>query len=543
MSAVLGVVRYEYRMLIRNLALWGFALLVTVSNLGETSKLVTTMGQQPWKLAGRVAVDLCGFMPLVVGVLVADRLVRDRRLLVRELLQATPLTRDGYLAGKFLGVLAVSLTPMLVIWVAELAWLVGLGADARVLLAALPAFLAINVPCFMFVVAWSLACPEVLPVRVFQVLYTGYWVWANNINPQYIPTLNGSLLTPHGLYAADVFFGYTGWAFNWHPFTLLTAILSIVALVGSGLAVLWLVARYWDWQENGRLQVVRSHRSADPQAALALPPHPAPLPLAGRGKRNGEVRRIDASLSPREGEGQGEGAVQPWHHGRNPAGSALSGSAGWVYQLRIFRHEQLWGPLAIAGVFALIVLVLRGDARLSNEMARTFVGMILPLLAGMLAASLIVDDPALELQLAAPRAPWRLLLERLAVLLILVALLGTAFQGFAALLGVERTLLTNPLRAVAMWLLPSIPLMALGSTAALALCHGMGGALAVGFVWFVQLVVGALFSLPLLRHLYLFAATRSAAPIPGTNVLGLGLLAAALIVVSTQLMKKEERYL
>ncbi len=69
------------------------------------------------------------------------------------------------------------------------------------------AFLAITVPAFAFVVAFSLACPMVMPLSIYQILFTGYWFWANFIPPKLFPTLNGTLLTPSGMFAQQVFFG------------------------------------------------------------------------------------------------------------------------------------------------------------------------------------------------------------------------------------------------------------------------------------------------------------------------------------------------
>src|SRR4029079_17624448 len=68
--------------------------------------------------------------------------------------------------------------------------------------ATLVAFVTITVPAFAFVVAFSIACPLVLPLPVYQVLFTGYWFWANFIPPQLFPTLNGTLLTPSGMFVS-----------------------------------------------------------------------------------------------------------------------------------------------------------------------------------------------------------------------------------------------------------------------------------------------------------------------------------------------------
>jgi hypothetical protein len=42
---------------------------------------------------------------------------------------------------------------------------------------------------------------------VYQVLFTGYWFWGNFLNPAALPTLNGTVLTPSGAFAAYAFFG------------------------------------------------------------------------------------------------------------------------------------------------------------------------------------------------------------------------------------------------------------------------------------------------------------------------------------------------
>ena len=80
-------------------------------------------------------------------------------------------------------------------------------AHGSMLYAVPVAFLAITVPAFAFVVAFSLACPMVMPLSIYQILFTGYWFWANFIPPKLFPTLNGTLLTPSGMFAQRGFFG------------------------------------------------------------------------------------------------------------------------------------------------------------------------------------------------------------------------------------------------------------------------------------------------------------------------------------------------
>ena len=66
------------------------------------------------------------------------------------------------------------------------------------------AFLGINLPACAFITAFSLVCPLVIPVRVYQVLFTGYWFWGNLLSPKVIPTLNGTYLTPNGMFMCTV---------------------------------------------------------------------------------------------------------------------------------------------------------------------------------------------------------------------------------------------------------------------------------------------------------------------------------------------------
>ena len=94
----------------------------------------------------------------------------------------------------------------------------------------------------------------------------------------------------------------------------------------------------------------------------------------------------------------------------------MNATAPLRYHLRIYRREHLALPAGLWALFAIMVAFMVSDGGRAYEMANAFLGFVLPLMAGILAASAIVDDTALELQLAAPRAPWRTLVERLEAL-------------------------------------------------------------------------------------------------------------------------------
>lgn len=183
-------------------------LLFSPPPIGEMVKGEVIAKREVWHVAGRFLLACNVFFPIVAGILSADRVRRDFRLGVRELQDSTPLSRPTYVLAKYLGALASSLLPLF-LWVMGIAaFMAVIGrAHASMLYAVPVAFLTITVPAFAFVVAFSLACPMIMPLSIYQILFTGYWFWANFIPPKLFPTLNGTLLTPSGMFVQQGFFG------------------------------------------------------------------------------------------------------------------------------------------------------------------------------------------------------------------------------------------------------------------------------------------------------------------------------------------------
>jgi ABC-type transport system involved in multi-copper enzyme maturation permease subunit len=212
-----GILRHEISMSLRRKGLWiaygllfafHTVLLFSPPPIGEMVKGEVIARREVWQAAGRFLLACNVFFPVVTGILSADRVRRDFRLGLRELQDSTPLSRHVYVLAKYLGSLASSLFPLF-LWVMGIAAaLTAIGRAHGSMLYAVPvAFLAITVPAFAFVVAFSLACPMVMPLSIYQILFTGYWFWANFIPPKLFPTLNGTLLTPSGMFAQQGFFG------------------------------------------------------------------------------------------------------------------------------------------------------------------------------------------------------------------------------------------------------------------------------------------------------------------------------------------------
>lgn len=213
MSAFWGIARFEFGMMIRRRGLWVaygllFAFYASQAPSGFGRSLIEGGNGRLAAVAAEIVYMLNMFMPLVGGLAVADRLVRDLRLGVRELQRSSPVKIWTWLLGKFAGVLGASAVPMLGFVLIMGAVLAGIG---RAPIAFVPdiliAWIAIALPALLFVSAFSLAFPLVLPLRVYQVLFTGYWFWGNYLNPKVFPTLSGTVLTPGGIFALQGFFG------------------------------------------------------------------------------------------------------------------------------------------------------------------------------------------------------------------------------------------------------------------------------------------------------------------------------------------------
>jgi ABC-type transport system involved in multi-copper enzyme maturation permease subunit len=208
---------------------------------------------QIWSQAGHMVFIFNIFMPLLAGILAADRMQRDWRTGIRELQRSAPLRMPVYILGKYFGVLLSVLTPMflLVVFTGFALIVKGLASPA-LLWPLLLAFLSMAIPAHAFVVAFSLACPLVMPLRVYQVLFTGYWFWGNLLSPKAFPTISDTLLNAVGQYALQAFFGV--YDDSTHAvivkFAPPEAALNLLVLLLCILTALFVLDRYLRWQER-----------------------------------------------------------------------------------------------------------------------------------------------------------------------------------------------------------------------------------------------------------------------------------------------------
>lgn len=216
LNQLIAVVSVEARMQLRRRSLWLLsAAVVTLSFVGGGPRAAYHLPQSTpvAEVMGTWALTFNLLLPIAAGCLLADRLIRDRRLGVEELLATTATRPDVRLWGKYAGVVGAAAVPVLLVDLAAgLYETAHRDAPAAVPLA-LAAFATVNLPGLAFIAAFAMVCPLVLGAPLFRVLFVGYWFWGNLMNPQYLPSLTGSLLAPIGDYAAVGWFGVSGfWA-------------------------------------------------------------------------------------------------------------------------------------------------------------------------------------------------------------------------------------------------------------------------------------------------------------------------------------------
>lgn len=246
MNAFAGAVAYEFRMQVRRRAVWisiAVVLMLMFAFFYRNGK-PERIPPDP-DLALFLIGNTSFFLPIVFGILMADRWRRDRSLGAGELLDSLPAGLGPRIWGKYLGATLGTLVPLYLAYAASLLYLSARVGDPT-LIRFLPLILAVVVtPGLLFVAAFSIACTEWLPVPLYGVLFTGYWFWGNLVSPQRMPTLNCTPLTPIGEYPAAAFFKHTDvGCFGGQSIPLALGVESIALLLAAGAFALVVLQAY-----------------------------------------------------------------------------------------------------------------------------------------------------------------------------------------------------------------------------------------------------------------------------------------------------------
>jgi ABC-type transport system involved in multi-copper enzyme maturation permease subunit len=247
-----SALRYEFLMQIRRRSIW-----LVLALVGALSYALWLAFQSGSDTTARDAVMYLAqftawFLPVGVGLVLADRLARDKKLRVDELLDTFPASPGARLLGKYTGSTLATLVPVAILYGAGTLYVLARYHDPQSLLLALEAFAAIPLPGILFAAGFSIALPAIIKVPLYQVLFIGYWFWANLTSPRFkLPTLTGTMLNATGPWAQEAFFHYQ-WVFLRLNPTIAQGLASIALLVGLGLAAVALAWLYQRWEHARR---------------------------------------------------------------------------------------------------------------------------------------------------------------------------------------------------------------------------------------------------------------------------------------------------
>lgn len=252
LKTTLGATRYEFRMQIRRVSVWVVLLAMSLFFLVIVSRPLSRLTDKDsihdavlrWTQLFQL------FLPIGFGVLLADRLARDRRLNIAELFAALPAAPGGRLLGKYLGGVLATMTPLALVYFGGIGVIAARWHNVEVAPLGIAAFAAVVLPGLVFVGAFSVACPAVLKVPLYQFLFIGYWFWGNLLSPGLgVPTLSRSVLTPYGTYRTLGFFGQSPLFGPDQPqYTVGAAILSTALMLLGAAAALTAAWAYLRWQ-------------------------------------------------------------------------------------------------------------------------------------------------------------------------------------------------------------------------------------------------------------------------------------------------------
>lgn len=166
----------------------------------------------------------------------------------------------------------------------------------------------------------------------------------------------------------------------------------------------------------------------------------------------------------------------------------------WRPHCRIYWRNLLLSP-AVAIFWGVLTYPNHNSPDDVNFMLLVFGEILLPLLVGWMATGLLLDDPCRELLMVTPRPIWRLVVERLIILLLVATLSWSAL--LLAMWRIVNGTLVVPLTQIFLGGQVSfLAFSSIGLWAALRFRSGMGGAIIVAALW----ATGLIFRQGLLTH-------------------------------------------
>jgi hypothetical protein len=213
------------------------------------------------------------------------------------------------------------------------------------------------------------------------------------------------------------------------------------------------------------------------------------------------------------------------------------------YTILTCRPDQFYLPAAFWLLFAVICLF-RGAPEYGLDMARAYLGTVVPLVGGIMAAYAILEDPALELRFAAPARTEYFLIERLGLIFAVQIICAITFQVFVLIVGGDLSRLGNAFALQLVWLIPTLSLMTLGCMGSLLAGQTMIGAFMVGLTWMIELAAFDWLALNNGKYILIFiGALVPDHPDLIASQITLFTLSIMFLLITWALLHRQERYI
>ncbi|MCW2917940.1 MAG: hypothetical protein JWN52_6008 [Actinomycetia bacterium] len=205
-AKTVAAARYEYLMQVRRPAVWVVVLALIGLRCASPFPPGFTSTTDHATLVADWAFNFIMLCPIGVGAVLADRVWRESRLGLSDLLTSTPTGIGPRLWGKAIGAGAATITPVAVAWAGLLGYLTA-QRGAGVIPVGLAAFAAIILPALVFVAACSVTIPYLTGPGLYRLGLFGYWIWGNMVPPRTgIPTPAGTPFEAIGEYPSGAWF-------------------------------------------------------------------------------------------------------------------------------------------------------------------------------------------------------------------------------------------------------------------------------------------------------------------------------------------------
>lgn len=190
MNKMLAIARYELLMQVRRTGFWILTIVALALLLMDTFPHNLNMRMEffanHYYVAGKIFADGLNLLAIIMLFLVSDRVIRDSKsVAVYDVLMCTPVTKNQYLFGKFLGNLSAMLTIIFIISSLSIIPQILFHPTAFNFVPYAYAFIILGIPPVIFVTGISISFPSIFKnIKIFYLVFIIYWLYCFFVVPE-----------------------------------------------------------------------------------------------------------------------------------------------------------------------------------------------------------------------------------------------------------------------------------------------------------------------------------------------------------------------